>query len=164
MHFFLDDYRFQTTWSRPRKALQALAPYQMVLSPDFSLYADWPLATQMWNVYRNRWCGRFWQSEGYRVIPTISWSTHHSYDFCFVGVPQNSVVAIGTVGVDMNDPVIYQFFMDGFQEMIRRLSLAVVLCYGPAPAACHELVEIITYPTRWEGIRAARKRAARRLA
>ncbi|MBE2225412.1 MAG: DUF4417 domain-containing protein, partial [Anaerolineae bacterium] len=43
IHFFLDDYRFETVWNRPLKALEALAPYQMVLTPDFSLYRDWPL-------------------------------------------------------------------------------------------------------------------------
>ena len=40
VHFFVDDYRFETVWSRPRKALEALAPYTTLLSPDFSLYRD----------------------------------------------------------------------------------------------------------------------------
>jgi hypothetical protein len=86
VHFFLEDYRFETVWSRPRKALEALAPYTTLLSPDFSLYRDWPLMLQMWNVYRNRWCGAFWQSRGFTVIPTVSWSTAESYDFCFLGL------------------------------------------------------------------------------
>ena len=38
VHFFMDDYRFETVWQRPFKALEALSPYQMVLTPDFSLY------------------------------------------------------------------------------------------------------------------------------
>ena len=57
VHFFLDDYRFETAWSRPRKALQALQPYITLLSPDFSLFADYPHALQLFNTYRNRWCG-----------------------------------------------------------------------------------------------------------
>ena len=40
VHFFTDDYRFETVWHRPGKALEALAPCQMVLMPDFSLYRD----------------------------------------------------------------------------------------------------------------------------
>jgi hypothetical protein len=68
-------YRFETVWTRPLKALEHLRKYRTLLTPDFSLYADWPLAVQQWNVYRNRWCGRYWQEAGFQIIPTVSWST-----------------------------------------------------------------------------------------
>jgi len=42
--------------------------------------------------------------------------------------------------------------------MVRRLEPLVVLSYGRLPAVCHELVEVVTYPTRWTNIRAARRR------
>jgi hypothetical protein len=165
VHFFLDDYRFETVWSRPNKALEALAPYRTLLSPDFSLYRDWPLMLQLWNTYRNRWCGRFWQEEGYSVIPTVSWSTAESYDFCFLGVPRRSIVAVSAVGVNLSTssrqasdaPLEYRLFVDGFMEMVRRLEPLVVLSYGRLPATCHELVEVVSYPTRWTSIRAARR-------
>jgi hypothetical protein len=156
VHFFLQDYRFETVWNRPVKALEALAPYATLLSPDFSLYRDWPLMLQMWNVYRNRWCGRFWQAQGFTVIPTVSWSTAESYHFCFRGVPRRGLVAVSAVGVRLDDPLEYQLFLDGFREMVRQLEPVVVLSYGPLPQACHELAEIVPYPTRWQGIRSAR--------
>ena len=158
VHFFLDDYRFETVWNRPVKALEALAPYQMVLTPDFSLYRDWPLMLQLWNVYRNRWCGRFWQEEGFTVIATVSWSTAVSYDFCFLGVPRRSVVAVSAVGVNLDAPLEYRLFVDGFTEMVRQLEPLLVLAYGRLPTACHELVEVVAYPTRWTSIRASRLR------
>ncbi len=157
VHFFLDDYRFEKVWNRPRQALSALSPYQTVLTPDFSLYRDWPLMLQLWNTYRNRWCGRFWQEQGFTVIPTISWSTAVSYDFCFLGVPRRSVVAVSSVGVNLKSPLEYQLFVDGFMEMVQWLEPMVVLAYGRLPVVCHELVEIIAYPTRWMSIQAARK-------
>jgi hypothetical protein len=157
VHFFTDDYRFETVWNRPRKALAALKPYRTLLTPDFSLYRDWPRALQIWNVYRNRWCGAFWQAQGFTVIPTVSWSTADSFDFCFLGVPQHSVVAVATVGVRLERPWEYRLFLDGFEAMVQRLQPSRVLCYGRAPEACRQLVEIVTYPTRWEGIRAARE-------
>lgn len=160
VHFFLDDYRFETVWSRPVKALEALAPYPTLLSPDFSLYRDWPLTLQLWNTYRNRWCGRFWQAQGFRVIPAVSWSTVESYDFCFLGLPRRSVVAVSAVGVNLTDPLEHQLFTAGFKELLRRLEPLVVLSYGPLPAVCHEQVEVVTYPTRWTNIRAARRRPA----
>ena len=158
VHFFLDDYRFETVWNRPVKTLAALAPYQTLLTPDFSLYRDWPPTLQLWNVYRNRWCGRFWQEEGFTVIPTVSWSTAVSYNFCFLGVPRRSVVAVSAVGVNLEAPLAYRLFVDGFVEMVRRLEPLMVLSYGHLPPVCHELAEIVTYPTRWTNIRAARRR------
>lgn len=157
VHFFLDDYRFETVWSRPFKALTALKPYQSLLTPDFSLYCDWPWAIQLWNTYRNRWCGRFWQMLGWQVIPTISWGTAVSYEFCFLGVPRRTVVAVSAVGVNVDRPLAYQLFVDGFTEMVRRLQPVQVLSYGRLPDACHQLADIITYPTRWTNIRAARR-------
>ena len=157
VHFFLDDYRFETVWNRPFKALEALRPYRTLLTPDFSLYRDWPLMLQLWNTYRNRWCGRFWQEEGFTVIPTVSWSTTVSYDFCFLGVPQRSVVAVSAVGVNLHNPLDYRLFVDGFAEMVQRLEPQVALSYGRLPAACHDLAEVVTYPTRWTNIRAARR-------
>lgn len=162
IHFFLEDYRFESVWNRPTRALNVFGPYQAVLTPDFSLYRDWPLAIQLWNTYRSRWCGAYWQSEGIRVIPTIAWGSAKSYDFCFLGVPTGSFVAISTVGVQLEDPLEYHLFLEGFTEMVRRLDPAVVLCYGPAPSACSQLVEVVYYETRWRGIRQARKNGRQR--
>src|SRR5690606_9425144 len=143
VHFFLDDYRFETVWSRPVKALEALALYPTLLSPDFSLYRDWLLTLHLWITYRNRWCVRFCQAQGFRVIPAVSWSTAESYDFCFLGLPRRGVVAVSAVGVNLADPLEYQLFTAGFTEMVRRLELLVVLSYGPLPATCHEQVEVV---------------------
>jgi len=162
VHFFLDDYRFETVWSRPNKALEALDPYRTLLSPDFSLYRNWPRMLQLWNVYRSRWCGRFWQEQAFTVIPTVSWSTAETYDFCFLGLPRRSVVAVSAVGVDLDSPLDYRLFVDGFMEMVRRLEPLVVLSYGRLPAVCYEVVEVVTYPTRWSSIRAARRDGAAR--
>jgi hypothetical protein len=165
LHFFLEDYRFEAVWNRPGQALKGLRPYTAVLTPDFSLYRDWPLAAQLWNVYRSRWCGAYWQANGLTVIPTVSWSTAVSYDFCFLGIPRHSVVAVATVGLRWRqDETARTLFVAGFREMLRRLSPSRVLCYGDLPPLCHDLVEIISYPTRWQGIRQARRWAEQRAA
>lgn len=125
IHFFLDDYRFENVWRyahRTAKAFQGLT----VCSPDFSMYTDWPIEVQRWNVYRSRWCGAYWQTWGAQVIPTVNWSTPESYGFCFDGLPVNSMVAIGALEMGSDSPL----FKQGFDEMIARLSPSVVLCYG----------------------------------
>lgn len=148
VHFWLDDHRFETVWTRPRKALQALAGYKTLLTPDFSIYLNWPRAVQIWNVYRARWCGAFWQQAGYQVIPTVSWGIRAGYDFCFLGLPQNSVLALSTIGVDFTDPAIHTLFADGFNEMTKRLSPTALIVYGGIPDRFHDFVQVVTYPTR----------------
>ena len=152
VHFFLDDYRFESVWSRPAKASQALRRYATVLTPDFSLYADYPLALQLWNTYRSRWCGAYWQHRGFQVIPTISWSTPESYAFCFAGVPQHSLVAISTVGVRRQDQAI---FTRGYQELVACLCPSRILCYGSLPPDLEQLVEVKYYPPQTERLHSA---------
>ena len=160
VHFFLDDYRFETVWARPLRALEHLSKYRTLLTPDFSLYADWPPVMQQWNVYRSRWCGRYWQELGYQVIPTVSWSTPESFTFCFAGLPRNSLVAVSALGVSMDEPMRRERFMAGFHEMTERVAPSEVLAYGRLPAEAYGLAPIITYPARWNGRVHAHRREA----
>lgn len=142
-HFFLDDYRFERCWKNPDSQIEELKKYDGVLSPDFSMYTNYPQAFQIWQVYRNRWCAAYWQSHGIKVIPTVSWSTEESYDYAFLGIPKGSVVAIGTVGI-MNDENAKTLFLNGFKELLRRVEPSEVLIYG------NTLEELSEYPNiRW---------------
>jgi hypothetical protein len=153
-HFFLDDYRFESVWRNPRKSLPKVQKYPVVLTPDFSLYRDYPLASQLWNVYRNRWCGAYWQQQGLWVIPTVSWSSAESYPFCFLGIPKGSVVAVSTVGVKWRtDMLAYTLFVNGFQEMVERIEPVAVIAYGSLPPICDELTAVIERPTHWQSLR-----------
>lgn len=153
VHFFLDDLRFECIWNRPKQTLQTVAAFPFVLTPDFSLYRNMPLAQQIWNTYRNRWCGAFWQVHGLSVIPTVSWSSAESYPFCFQGLPTRSVVAVSTVGVRLDQPLEQYLFLSGFEEMTRQLEPSVILSYGCLPDTCSYSAEIREYPTRWDTIR-----------
>lgn len=162
IHFFLDDYRFESVWNFPNRAVQGLLQtYRIVLTPDFSLYTNWPLAVQRYNVYRKNWCGAYWQMHGLTVIPTIRWGTEDSYDFCFAGVPQNNLVAVGTVGVNFDDLTELSVFLSGYLEMVKRLRPSMVLCYGKLPPQVKKLAPVTHYPTYWDGIDTARKQKAR---
>ncbi|MGB1249629.1 MAG: DUF4417 domain-containing protein [Candidatus Promineifilaceae bacterium] len=159
VHFFLDDYRFESVWNRPNKTLTGLQKYQTLLTPDFSLYRDWPIMLQMWNTYRSRWVGCLWQHKGFTVIPTVSWSVADSYAFCFAGLPKRSLVAISSLGINFTNPVEHHLFVAGFHEMLRQLQPLTVLSYGTLPAECNALADVMHYPTRWTSIRAAQKQA-----
>ncbi|MCB0005642.1 MAG: DUF4417 domain-containing protein [Anaerolineales bacterium] len=154
VHFFLDDYQFEVAWRQPGRVAQALKKRNRpVLTPDFSIYEDWPLALQLWNTYRSRWCGAFWQQSGLTVIPTVCWGTYLSFDFCFLGIPKGSIVAISAQGAGVKQLLEEQFFLEGFYEMVRRLDPSVVLAYGKLPAGCYDVAEIVEYPTDWQTTR-----------
>ena len=64
------------------RTFKKYAQYNFLLSPDFSTYTDMNLWRQLESVAKNRWVGAYWQDNGLTVIPTISWSTPRSFDFC----------------------------------------------------------------------------------
>ena len=126
VHFFVDDYRFNGIYDNPERSLGRYSQYAFLLSPDFSTYADMELWRQIESVAKNRWVGAYWQSKGILVIPTISWSTPRSYEFCFDAVEQNSTVAIGMIGCKRNK----LGFMRGYNAMLEKLNPSKVLCFG----------------------------------
>ena len=96
VHFFLYDYRFERVWKHPDNDVEKLSRYRAVLSPDFSMYLEMAPVMQIYNVFRNRWCGAYWASKGLRVIPTVNWGDESTFDFCFEGIEKGSVVAVST--------------------------------------------------------------------
>ena len=98
VHFFVDDYRFSGIYNNPERTLERYSQYAFLLTPDFSTYSDMDLWRQRESVAKNRWVGAYWQSKGRIVIPTVSWSTPRSFEFCFDGVEQHATVAVSTLG------------------------------------------------------------------
>ena len=129
VHFFLDDYQFERIWQRPEFYIEKLIDFDCALTPDFSLYLDMPIAMQVWNIYRSRLIGQIMQDYGITVIPTVSWSTKDSFDFCFDGLPQNATLAVSTIGVKQ-DKEQFEIWIDGMNEMIERLSPTKIIVYG----------------------------------
>lgn len=132
VHFYLDDYQFERVWNTPERNLNQLSAFDFVLSPDFSLFTDMPLPLQIYNCYRKNWCAAYWQSEGLTVIPTVGWADERTFDFCFNGLPQNSIVSVSSVGV-MNNEGAKKMFRDGYNAMMEKLHPKQVLFYGSVP-------------------------------
>lgn len=126
VHFFVDDYRFDNVYKNPKKSLEKYSQYAFLLTPDFSTYSEMDIWRQIESVAHSRWTGAFWQDNGRKVVATITWSTPSSYEFCFDGVEENSVVAVGMIGSKRNK----KGFMDGYNEMLRRINPQAVICFG----------------------------------
>ena len=75
---------------------------------------------------KNRWVGAYWQSKGRIVIPTVSWSTPRSFEFCFDGVELHATVAVSTLGCKK----VKIDFMRGYEVMLEKLRPETIICFG----------------------------------
>ena len=140
VHFFIDDYLFQRAWNDPCRYAHLLSGYQAVMTPDFSMFTDYPVAVQLYNHWRKHQLGAYWQSLGLTVIPSICWSDHDSYAWCFDGEPVGGTVAVSSVGTQKN-PLARTLFLDGYAEMMRRLQPEKIIFFGDVPAECTGCIE-----------------------
>ncbi len=126
IHFFTYDWHFDSVYEKPEMVMEKLNQYYALLSPEFSLYWDMPKALQIYSTFKNRWCGAFWQKQGMRVIPTVCCAGEESYDFCFDGIEQGSVVAVSTYRREQYK----NEFMKSYNKMLEVIKPSVVICYG----------------------------------
>lgn len=129
IHCFIDDYQFERLWNRPDEYIETVRPYQCMLSPDFSLYTDMTMPTKIWNVYRSRLIGAYYQAQGIEIIPTVQWAEAETFEFCFKGIEKGGTVAVSTIGVK-EDPECYALWVAGMQEMIKQVKPKTILVYG----------------------------------
>lgn len=153
VHFFLYDYRFERVWKNPDNDIEKLSRYRAVLSPDFSMYLEMAPVMQLYNVFRNRWCGAYWASKGLRVIPTVNWGVENTFDFCFDGIEKGSVVAVSTYMASEHDNRQDQKerFMAGYNEMLRRVGPEKIICYNtPFPEMQGDIVYVDYECSSWK--------------
>lgn len=129
VHFFIDDYQFNRIWNNPEKYVDKLRKYEAVLTPDFSPYADMPMATQIFNHYRKHWVGRFLQENGVKVIPTIRASRDdRSFKWYLDGEPKGGVVCISSMWTSKEDD--REYFIKEYNQMYQKLKPSKIYIYG----------------------------------
>ncbi|MCM1285144.1 MAG: DUF4417 domain-containing protein [Acetobacter sp.] len=126
VHFFLDDYRFESIYNNPEKKIETLKQYKAVLTPDFSMFTEMLIALQLFSTFKNRWVGAYLQEQGISVIPTVRWGYLTSFNFCFDGIEKGSIVAVSTIGIKKEK----SHFMLGYNEMLNRIKPSKIICYG----------------------------------
>ena len=141
VHFFVDDYRFSGIYDNPERTLERYSQYAFLLTPDFSTYSDMDLWRQLESVAKNRWVGAFWQSKGLTVIPTVSWGLSQSFEFCFDGLEQNAIVAIGMIGCKHDK----QHFLRGYNTMLEKISPSKIICFGTPFAEMDGNIIVVDY-------------------
>lgn len=150
LHFFIDDYRFERVWHYWQKYAEIFGRFNAILTPDFSMFTDWPVAAQIWNHFRKHFVGAYMQNQGLKVYPTISWSDRASYEWCFDGEPEHSTVAVSSVGTQKHTES-KRLFQMGYDAMLERLHPETILFYGDIPKGCKgNIMPIKPFQKRFE--------------
>lgn len=160
--FYIDDFKFdgpKGVWFNPYHSLEILSHFSGVITADFSTYLDFPEPVKTYATYRMRLLGYWWGRNELAVINNIRWGTVETYDYCFEGIPTDSIVSIGTVGGSPRRIIDRERFEQGFFEMIKRLHPHTIIVYGSGRYPCFEKakqtgIRVIAYPSHtakyWE--------------
>ena len=163
--FYEDDHEFDSIfgiWFRSKQAHKILSHFAGIITPDFSLYQDFPLPLKLWNTYRMRAFG-YWYGTlcGHAVINNARWGTHETYWYCFDGIPENSVVTVSTLGGNPRKLENRERFEEGLRKLVRRLHPHTIIVYGSANYKCFKELEkqgitILAYPSKTSKVFAGR--------
>jgi len=154
--WYIDDYKFdgpRGIWHDYNFALKVLYHFAGVITPDFSTYQDFPEPWKLYNTYRMRTYGYWLGRNGINVINNVRWGTPETYRYCFDGIPEHSIVAIGTCGGSPRKLVDRKRFEDGLNEMVKTLKPHTIIVYGSVKYDCFEKlteqsINIIGFPSQ----------------
>ena len=157
----MDERKFTRVLTAADRYLKLLHLYDGVITPDCSMLINQAPCLQQANTYMNRAVGYYLQKNGIPVIPNIRWSDESSFDYCFLGVPEHSILCVSTHGCIRSSEQ-RRMFKAGMAAMLNTLDPRAVLVHGYMPddifGEFRKEVELYRYPSQFEI--AHRKRGA----
>lgn len=150
VNFYVDDCKFTRLWNNPDKYIDHLSCFHSVTMPDFSISTGelgMPFTLNIYNKYRNHALAWYLHMNDIKVIPSVSIADKDSYDWCFDGLPKNSVLSVCTNGRVRSKAARLEF-CEGFKVMCDRLKPTKVIIVGRIPDELNTDVPIINYMTR----------------
>ncbi len=153
VHFYMHDKSFASILTSTNRYIDKLKQFDGVITPDCSMLIGQAQCLQQTNTYFNRAVGYYLQTQGIPVIPNIRWSDEQSFEYCFLGVPKNSIVCISTHGC-IKSSIQKKIFKIGLAEMIKQLSPSAILVHGFMPSSVFEIftdkVPFYRFPSEFE--------------
>jgi len=153
--WYIDDYKFdgpRGIWHDSSCALKVLRHFAGVITPDFSTYQDFPEPIKVYNTYRMRAFGYWLGKNGISVFNNVRWGTSESWRYCWDGIPENSIVCIGTAGGSPKKLIDRKRFEEGLNELVRILRPHTIIVYGSANYPCFDRlinqgIKVVAYPS-----------------
>ena len=141
INWYLDDYKFDNSrgiWHDYKNAIKIIKHFAGVITPDFSTNQDFPHPIKLKATYKMRAYGYWLGTQGIKVINNVRWGTSETFDYCFEGIPTNSIVSIGTVGGGPRKKTDRERFECGLYRMVEVLKPHTILIYGSDRGECFE--------------------------
>lgn len=139
--FFQYDKSMSGVWNNPMKYVSKFSGLYAITTPDYSLYTNMDRQKISENVYHNRWLGAFYQSHGFKVIPTVSWADEDTYDVCFSGIEKGSIVCISTIGCQLCK----EKFISGYKKLMETVNPPLLLVKGKVISGMFGKIRIIDF-------------------
>ncbi len=132
VHFYSHDKEFSRVLTATSYYLDLMKQFDGVITPDCSILIGQSRCLQQANTYMNRAVGFYFQRHGIPVIPNVRWGDESTFDFCFLGVPTNSIVSISTHGC-IKSKELRMIFKSGLVAMLDILYPTDILVHGYMP-------------------------------
>ena len=159
VNFYIDDVKFTRLWNNQDKYLEHLKCFHSVTMPDFSISTGdkgMPFALNIYNKYRNHALAWYLHMNDIKVIPSVPIADKDSYDWCFDGLPKNSILSVCTNG-RVRAKASRIEFCEGFKVMCDKLQPTRVIIVGRIPDELKSDVPITNYKTRNQRINESMK-------
>ena len=137
LHCFIHDFQFSSLITDTKKHVSEISSYDGMICPDPTITIGGSKTINQAQVYFSRAVGFYLQKHGVFAIPCVRWGDPSTYDYCFLGVPKNYIVAISTHGCIMpckeNNNELRNAFISGLPIMLEILKPKYVIVYGRMP-------------------------------
>lgn len=137
LHCFVHDFQFSSLITETKKHVEEITEFDGVICPDPTITIGGSKTINQAQVYFSRAVGFYLQKNGVFAIPCVRWGDSSTYNYCFLGVPKNYIVAISTHGCIMpckeNNNMLRNTFIDGLPVMLETLKPKYVIVYGRMP-------------------------------
>ena len=137
LHCFIHDFQFSNLIIDTKKHVEELTEFDGIICPDPTITIGGPKTINQAQVYFSRAVGFYLQKHGVFAIPCVRWGDPSTYDYCFLGVPKNYIIAISTHGCIMpckkDNNELRNAFIRGLPVMLKKLQPKYVVVYGRMP-------------------------------
>lgn len=127
IHFFEDDYRFESIWRDFDRALGKLRRFAGIIEPDFSTCIDYPRPVKAANRFRSQLIAARCEQAGIKVIPSVR--AEPGCPWLLDGVPRHSTIAISGYGL-IKDPTERRMFLRDVKATVDTLQPRAIVYYG----------------------------------
>ncbi len=137
LHCFIHDYLFSDLITNTKKHIEEITSFSGMICPDPTITIGGSKTINQAQVYFSRAVGFYLQKNGIFAIPCVRWGDQSTYDYCFLGVPKNYIIAISTHGCIMpckkDNNTLRRAFAEGLPVMLKALKPKYVIVYGRMP-------------------------------